>query len=223
MDGQGFCNSWGVTFNIACKRHGAPETGKTSPPKLSATMRYCWDQKTQIIAPIGGPPKSVPNWCKPQILKVFLQIDIRHGGRPALLQSGWLQRSWMGPAKPERKSSSKVSCLCSGSSEASSQAIQPYYAYCHRKFATCLKSTWHEAAQRESFRTGYPADVPGSSVRTARIKNFGQAVETSEENKHLDADIQEPNARTSMAKRNFGQQNFGLIFGSLELLLLFRF
>ena len=35
-------------------------------------------------------------------------------------------------------------------------------------------------ARRESFRAGQPADVPGSFLRTSRVKNFGQALETFE-------------------------------------------
>ena len=34
------------------------------------------------------------------------------------------------------------------------------------------------AAQRESFRAGYPADIPGA--RTSRVKSFGQALESLE-------------------------------------------
>ena len=47
-----------------------------------------------------------------------------------------------------------------------------------------------KTAQRESFRAGHPADVLGSFVRTSRVKNFGQALETLENN----ADIHDPNA-----------------------------
>ena len=37
-----------------------------------------------------------------------------------------------------------------------------------------------KTAQRESSRAGYAADVPGSFVRTACVKDFGQALETLE-------------------------------------------
>ena len=37
-----------------------------------------------------------------------------------------------------------------------------------------------KTAQRESFQAGYPANVPGSFVRTSRVKNFGQALEALE-------------------------------------------
>ena len=39
------------------------------------------------------------------------------------------------------------------------------------------------------------ADVSGSFVRTSRVKNFGQALETWK-NKHLGADIHDPNAQS---------------------------
>ena len=54
-----------------------------------------------------------------------------------------------------------------------------------------------KTAQRESFRAGYPADVPGSFGRTSRFKNFRQVLETWE-NKHFGADIRDPNVQTSM-------------------------
>ena len=41
-----------------------------------------------------------------------------------------------------------------------------------------LRNRNGKTAQRESFRAGYPADVPGSFVRTSRVKDFGQALET---------------------------------------------
>ena len=44
-------------------------------------------------------------------------------------------------------------------------------------------------------------DVPGSFVRASRVKNFGQALEFLKINKHFDANIHDPNARTSMTPR----------------------
>ena len=45
-----------------------------------------------------------------------------------------------------------------------------------------LKAQAHQflSLDIESFRAGYPADLPGSFVRTPRVKNFGQALETLE-------------------------------------------
>ena len=67
-------------------------------------------------------------------------------------------------------------------------------------------------AQRENFRDECAADILSD-----RVKNFGQAKTLKNlKNKHLGADIHEPNARTSMTRRgckkNFRQTNFRLIF-----------
>ena len=66
-------------------------------------------------------------------------------------------------------------------------------------------------------------DIPRTSTRISRRtsggKNFGQALEILEKNKHFGADIHDPKARTSMTRRgvekNFGLKKFGLNFHSL--------
>ena len=88
-------------------------------------------------------------------------------------------------------------------------------------FKTRRKCTCHESALAatrqtrtwscpdfQSFWEGYSANIPGPFVRTSRVKNFRPALETLE-NKHLGADIHDPNARTPM-QTNFGQKNIGL-------------
>ena len=50
--------------------------------------------------------------------------------------------------------------------------------------------------KEKSFRAGDPADVPGSFVRTSRVKTLGRPSKLWK-NKHLGADVHE-NARTSI-------------------------
>ena len=80
------------------------------------------------------------------------------------------------------------------------------------------------AAQRGSFRAGYPADILGSFARDIPAQNFGQGPPNRGK-----ASIW---ARTSMTRRrgrprlqgickNFGQNNFGLNFRFLFLVFLF--
>ena len=68
-------------------------------------------------------------------------------------------------------------------------------------------------SSKREFQDRSPADVPGPFVWTSRIKNFGQALGTLEENKHLGADeIHDPKE----VQKDFGQ-NFWLIFRSLPV------
>ena len=66
-------------------------------------------------------------------------------------------------------------------------------------------------AQTESFRDGYPADFPGSFVRTSRVRNFGRALKALE-SKHLGADVHDPRGM-----QKFWQKNIGMIFRSLSI------
>ena len=74
-----------------------------------------------------------------------------------------------------------------------------------------------DSTRYESFRAGYPADVPGQKLRAGRLgsKAAGRPSK-SWKNRHLDMDVHDPNARTSMTpgacKKTSGKTNFGLIF-----------
>ena len=60
-----------------------------------------------------------------------------------------------------------------------------------------VKNENKQPKEEKSFRDGYPADIWPSFGWTSWVKNFGQALENLE-NKHLGADIHDPNPPRSM-------------------------
>ena len=113
-----------------------------------------------------------------------------------------------------------VLTVLAGSAVVAVSVVTATHLKLNRPFPSSFRNG--ETAQRECFRDGFPADVPGSFLRTSRGRKFGQALEKLE-NKNLGANIHDPNAQTSMTAggaKNCGKNSFGLIFRSLPFELL---